>query len=329
MSYSPATKPTKAVELRTGRPYANLIAKQAEFASSLGELLGINPNEILPTPGTTGAIESIRNHVFRVSGKAKPAVLTVCPGYWRARESLAGFGFEIRNIHTEPNRFSIDEDALVHEARDGRADLIYLSLPNNPTGAIFSPDSIINNSPAGAAIALDMTLPSRDLDTQKLTGQLYKTFSGRRNLYMIGSTSKSHGTAEYRVGWLICAHPEDADVLKHENRNVVSCVAIDRGIEVLHQPPPVLQAIQKSFALLEEGERMTGFEVIRPERRVQTAYVLIRHRFPPVDLRNAFDKSNIRVMWGSEFGLDDQYIRLETLEPANVKVFVDVAQTRL
>jgi hypothetical protein len=29
------------------------------------------------------------------------------------------------------------------------------------------------------------------------------------------------------------------------------------------------------------------------------------------------------VMWGSEFGLSDQYLRLETLEPRNIRVFVE------
>jgi hypothetical protein len=28
-------------------------------------------------------------------------------------------------------------------------------------------------------------------------------------------------------------------------------------------------------------------------------------------------------MWGSEFGLSDQYVRLETLEPGNIKIFIE------
>lgn len=324
-----APKPTRHVELRTGAPYANLIAKQVLFAANLGECFQINPCDILPTPGATGAIEAVRNHVFRVSGKTSPTVLTVCPGYWRARESFAGFGFEVRDVHTKPLGFWIDERSFVDEAQNARADLIYLSLPNNPTGAIFNPDSIIEDAPNETAIVLDMTLPSRGLDTKKLTARLYRKFNGRQNLFLVGSTSKSHATAEYRIGWLICANSEDAAMLQKENRNGVASVAIDRGLEALYAAPSVFQAIGESFALLEQGERANSLEIIRPERKVETGYVLIRPRISPDQLRPTLHKLNIRVMWGSEFGLNDEYIRLETLEPSNIKVFIEVVSARL
>ena len=80
------------VELRTGTPYANLIANQRLFAATVGEYFGVSPDDCVPTTGATGAIEAVRNHVFRTRLKARPTVLTVCPGYWRARESFEGFG---------------------------------------------------------------------------------------------------------------------------------------------------------------------------------------------------------------------------------------------
>ena len=326
MSYNPRPSPLKetgCVELRTGTPYANLIANQVRFAAKVAECFGITPRDILPTSGTTGAIEAVRNHVFRVSGKAIPTVLTVCPGYWRARESFVGFGFEVRALNTQPLGFSIDERSFVDELHNVRADLIYLSLPNNPTGAIFDPDSIIERVSDETAIALDLTLPSQGLDTRQLTRRLYEKFNGRPNLFLVGSTSKSNTTAEYRIGWLICAKSEDASVLKEENRNVVASVAIDRGIEALQVIPSVLQSIGESFALLEQGEKANRLEIVRPDKRVETGYVLIRSRTSPGGLRITLDKLNIRVMWGSEFGLSDEYIRLETLEPYNIKVFVE------
>lgn len=33
-------------------------------------------------------------------------------------------------------------------------------------------------------------------------------------------------------------------------------------------------------------------------------------------------ENGIKVMWGSEYGLSDQYIRLEHLEPSHIEVFV-------
>ena len=78
------------IELRTGTPYANLIASQQLFAAAVSDYFDISRDDCIPTPGATGAIEAVRNHVFRTTLKACPTVLTVCPGYWRARESFDG-----------------------------------------------------------------------------------------------------------------------------------------------------------------------------------------------------------------------------------------------
>ena len=66
-----------------------------------------------------------------------------------------------------------------------------------------------------------------------------------------------------------------------------------------------------------------------PERKSETGYVLIRARTDAEELRNVLDQRDIRVMWGSEFGLSDQYIRLETLEPRNIAIFVETVNGSL
>src|SRR5947209_7173494 len=229
------------VELRTGTPYANLIANQRLFAAVVGEYFGVSPDDCIPTTGATGAIEAVRNHVFRTRLKAYPTVLTVRPGYWRARESFEGFGFEMIDLHTEP----------------------------------------------------------------------------------VGSTSKSHGTAEYRIGWAVCANSEDADRLRKENRSGIASVSIMEAIKRLERGSTVMGPIESSFALLRDGEKWGGFELVTPERMAETGYVLIRARAGAEELRSVFDRHGIFVMWGSEFGLTDEYIRLETLEPRNIKIFVE------
>ena len=315
-----ALRSARSVDLRTGTPYANLIAAQIRFAAALGDSLSIDPRDIIPTSGATGAIEAVRNHVFRSSRNRPPTVLTVCPGYWRARESFAGFGFEVKNVETKGLGFSIDEDGFVDRALFDEPDLIYLSLPNNPTGAVFSPESIVDRVSDETTILLDLTLPSRGLDTKRLTTRLYEKSKGRR-VFLAGSTSKSHGTAECRVGWLICANAKEAAALKEENRNVVALNAIEAGLGQLGTDPIVFREIDESFALLSRGEQEGLLEIVRPERRVETGYVLIRPQLDPEELRRSLDEAGIRVMWGSEFGLDDGYVRIETLEPPNIGVF--------
>jgi aspartate/methionine/tyrosine aminotransferase len=317
-------EPARRVELRTGIPYANLIANQRLFASAVGERFRANPADILPMTGTTGAIEAVRNHIFKTSRKSAPSVLTVCPGYWRARESFEGFGFEVIDLKTEPLGFTINEDTFVQKAREERPDLIYLSLPNNPTGAIFDPETVIAGVSDTVAVVIDLTLPSRDIDAAWLTARLYQSFRGRRNIYIAGSTSKSHETAEHRVGWLVCASSEDADQLRRENRNVVASASIREALAQLGKPPAVLGLIGESFRLLKEAEKQGRFNIVVPERMTETGYVLIKSHVPAEGLRGLLHENNISVMWGSEFGLADEYIRLETLEPGNIKIFAAV-----
>ena len=312
------------IELRTGTPYANLIASQQLFAAAVSDYFDVRADDCMPTIGATGAIEAVRNHVFRTKLKASPTVLTVCPGYWRARESFEGLGFKTIDVRTEPFGFAISEALLVAKAEELKPDLLYLSLPNNPTGAIFDPEVVIAGVPEETAVVIDLTLPSRAIDVRALTRDLYRNFRGRK-LFLIGSTSKSHGTAEYRIGWVVCANSDDALQLKKENRNVVATGSINEGMKQLKLGPTVIQLIESSFAFLRNAEKDGVFELVTPERRTETGYVLIRAH---EELRSLLDQHGIHVMWGSEFGLSDQYIRLETLEPQNIEVFVETVATK-
>jgi histidinol-phosphate/aromatic aminotransferase/cobyric acid decarboxylase-like protein len=317
------------VELRTGAPYASLIAHHLQFASAIAEYFGVEPGQAIPASGATGAIEAVRNHVFRCAVKPSPVLLTVSPGYWRARESFQGFGFKVLAVETRAGNFRIDETELIRKAAEVRPDVIYLSLPNNPTGAVFDPETIVRSVPDSTAVLLDLTLPSRALDTRTLTQKLFRNFPGRKNLFLVGSTSKSHNTAEYRIGWIICANPEDALQLKQENRNVVSSVSVEHALRQLESHSPVTELISQSFALLRATEAEGEFELIRPPHSVETGYVLIRPASEASMLRNSLEQCGISVMCGSECGLTDEYIRLETSEPANIAIFIKALKSYL
>jgi histidinol-phosphate/aromatic aminotransferase/cobyric acid decarboxylase-like protein len=317
------------VELRTGAPYASLIAHHMQFASAIAEYFGVEPGRVIPASGATGAIEAVRNHVFRRALKPAPVLLTVSPGYWRARESFQGFGFKVFAVETRAANFRIDETELINKAAEVRPDVIYLSLPNNPTGAVFDPEMIVRSVPECTAVLLDLTLPSRALDTRTLTQKLLRNFPGRKNLFLIGSTSKSHNTAEYRIGWTVCVNPEDALRLKQENRNVVSSISVEHALRQLESHSPMTERISKSFALLRAAEGDGEFELIKPPHSVETGYVLVRPALEISMLRKSLEHCGISVMWGSECGLTDEYIRLETSEPANIEIFIKALKLHL
>lgn len=321
-------EPKPQIDLRTGRPYANLIHNQRRFASVIGEYLGVHSSHVLPTSGATGAIEAIRNHIFRTALKAHPVLLTVCPGYWRARESFQGFGFTVIEVKTEQAGFEINEEMLVRKAVEIQPDIVYLSLPNNPTGAIFDPALIMAGVPAATAVIFDFTLPGWQLNTRELERRLCANFRTRR-LFIVGSTSKSHNTAEYRIGWAIAARSEDADQLNQENRNVVSSIAVEQACRALGQESRVHTSIAESLKVLKSAASDGAFELIQPTRSVQSSYVLLRLRGDGKILRNSLEHLGIAVMWGAEFGLTNEYLRLETSQPEDVEIFASALATSL
>jgi hypothetical protein len=111
--------------------------------------------------------------------------------------------------------------------------------------------------------------------------------------------------------------------LKKENRNVVPSASVKEAMKRLERGSTVIELIESSFAFLRDGQTSGAFELVTPERKTETGYVLIRVRTGVEELRNVLDQRSIRVMWGSEFGLSDEYIRLETLEPRNISIFVE------
>ena len=311
------------IDLRTGEPYAKLIRGHAQFASIAGDYFGVDAEDIIPAAGASGAIETVRNHVFRLALKANPVLLTVTPGYWRARESFQGFGFRAATVRTAADSFDINETTLIKKAAEIQPDIVYLSLPNNPTGAVFDPEKILNGLRETTPIIFDLTLPSRQLNTRELARHLYRDYRGRRNLFLVGSTSKSHNTAEYRIGWTICASSEDAVQLRQENRNVVSSLSVEKASGELSKEPPVHDLIERSFQLLKKVEGAYGLKLVEPARRAQSSYVLVEFMGDVEILRSGLRQHGISVMWGQEFGLTDRYFRLEVSEPENVRAFID------
>src|SRR2546421_13022819 len=99
------------------------------------------------------------------------------------------------DLRTEPFGFTIDEAALVTKAEETNPDLLYLSLPNNPTGAVFNPEVIISAAPEETAVVIDLTLPSREIRARALTRGLYRKFGGRGDLVLVGPPPTHHRTA--------------------------------------------------------------------------------------------------------------------------------------
>lgn len=314
------------VDLKLGEPYSKLVRYQELFAQTAGVKWGIDGERIIPLPGTTGAIEAVRNHVLKRVG-CQPRLLTVSPEYWRARESFKALGFKITEIPTDESGFAIDEGRVIASASSHMPDLLYLSLPNNPTGALFDASCIIRAIPEQTAVLIDLTLPSTGRPGTEVMTMLYTDVKDRPGVFFAGSTSKSHRTAEYRIGWLVCANAVDAAELRQENRNVVSVQAIEEGLRQLNAPVLVAKEIHKSFVHLRQAECDGLVDIVRPKVCAEACYVLVHVRMDLRMARECLIARRIHVMWGHEIGLAEGFVRLETSVPDNIAVFVEALRS--
>jgi hypothetical protein len=111
--------------------------------------------------------------------------------------------------------------------------------------------------------------------------------------------------------------------LRHENRNVVSSLSVEKASSELAKGSPVHDLIERSFQLLKRVEGTYGLKLVEPVRRAHSSYVLLELLGDAEILRSGLSRHGISVMWGPEFGLTDRYFRLEMSEPKSVRAFLD------
>ncbi len=197
--------------------------------------------------------------------------------------------------------FELDADALHAALRPGGTNIVFISYPNNPTGACWDRDAIANLLDVpGVLLVLD---------------EAYYEYSGmtflpelatRSNLIVLRTFSKAFGLASLRVGYMV-ADPEWVDVVDRVrlpyNVNALSQVAAltilghdDRVAEHLRW---VMEERDRVLAALDEAEGIetfptdANFVLFRPREDAEAVFgrllrsgVLVRNLDRPGLLRN-------------------------------------------
>jgi histidinol-phosphate aminotransferase len=164
--------------------------------------------------------------------------------------------------------YVIDLDGMLAAITPGTK-LVYLANPNNPTGTYNDAKAIgrfIDALPDHVVLALDeaYVLFADDLVSDYSSGLEY-LLSGRRNVFILRTFSKSHAMAGLRVGYGI-GDPELVAQM-HKVRapfNVVS-LAQQAGLAALEDTEFVARTLEvnrEGMAALNEGLRKLGFEPV-------------------------------------------------------------------
>lgn len=190
----------------------------------------IRPDEIVPAHGASGA----NHHVFYSLINPGDKVISIMPSYQQLYSIPASLGAKVEILHLKKeNSYLPDLEELEEMARGG-VKMICLNNPNNPTGALMSPEilkkvvDIAKKSDAYILVDEVYRHLTQDDEWQPSIVDMYEKGIST------SSMSKVFSLAGVRLGW-IATHDKDAlkQFWSHRDYNLISCGMIDDTIAAL------------------------------------------------------------------------------------------------
>jgi histidinol-phosphate aminotransferase len=209
---------------------------------AVAEYTGVSPDQVVTGAGADELIDLCAKAFLPAGGTA----VDLPPSYPLFRIASAGRAAVLREVNRRIPGFRPASAELVQAARD--ADLVWMCVPNNPTGH-RDPDDLIRAviRAASGVVVVDGA---------------YAEYSGDRwwnwiaqypNLVVLGTLSKAFGLAGIRVGYSI-SHPDLATALDGRRPpGSISTVSAALAARALREPE---RAVANVAAVTEERARM-------------------------------------------------------------------------
>ncbi len=230
---------------------------------------GIGPDQILTTAGSSEA------NFLLMWSRIEPGdeVLFELPNYMQMWGLLRAFGAHVKPFHLRQGlgwQPDLDE---VRKLVTPRTKLIVLTNPNNPTGAVLSPEAmnaiVEIASGAGAWILADEVYQGAEL-----SGERTPSFWGRHDKVLItNGLSKAYGLPGLRIGWIIGPEEVIKRTWPYHDYTTISASALSDRLATLALAPERRERILRrtrgiltaNFPLLEGWFKMQeGLFEFRP-----------------------------------------------------------------
>ena len=223
------------------------------------------PDEVIVTVGAT---EALFTALFGILNPGDEVIVpTPAFGLYESIVGLCRGTFAA--LPTEDNGFQISRE-MIESAITPRTKAIILNSPNNPTGCVYTDETLRNIHDAVAG--RDIFVLCDDVYRQLTYSDGCRSFAEFRDLreqiMVIQSFSKSYAMTGWRVGWLLCDLPVKKEIEKIHQFSVVSAPSTAQRAcaEALRcDPAPMRETYRRrrDFALKRLEE--IGLEVCRPE----------------------------------------------------------------
>ena len=270
-----------------------------ELREALAKHFGITPDMIVLGNGSDEIIQFV-SHLFirpgfnAIVGSHTFSMYRIC---------VEAFGGHIRPIPLRNYRFDLEEiaRAITDETR-----LVFLTIPNNPTGTIVSKkelDSFLNELPTqGIIVVLDEAYHEYVSDPDCPNGIEY--VGNNPHVLVLKTFSKIYGLAGLRVGYGI-ASPWLADLLNRVkppfNVNSIAQAAAVAALEDQDHVNNSLENNRRGLVYLEKELSKLGVKIVP----TQANFLMICFETNAEPVYGALLRRGVIVRYLASFGLDN------------------------
>jgi aspartate/methionine/tyrosine aminotransferase len=175
------------------------------------------PIEAFRIAVTPGCNQAFATAMMAIAASGDNVILPT-PYYFNHAQTLALLGVEARLMPCDPALGFVPEPEDAAALMDGRTRAVVLVTPNNPTGAIYPPETIAAFATmlrrSGRWLVLDETYRDFLPDTQAAPHGLFADPAWPRNVVSLFSLSKSCAIPGQRIGGLIAGGEAMAEIGK-------------------------------------------------------------------------------------------------------------------
>lgn len=288
-----------------------IAALRDKVAARLTESSGVpfSRDNVLITPGGQAGLFAA-HHATLDEGDAG---LLIDPYYATYPGTIRAVGAVPVPVHAGPETgFQPQEDAILAAAAKSCARSLLINSPNNPTGAVYSAETL--DGIARAAEACDLWVISDEVyDAQVWSGR-HLPFAGRSDMFArtltVGSMSKSHAMTGSRLGWVAGPAEVIEDMIQlatHTTYGVPGFIQ-EAALFALAAGEAAEAAVAAPFLRrrLMVMERLAGQQVLKAAAPDGAMYVMIDVRGTGLSgtafAEAVLDETRVAVMPGESFG---------------------------
>jgi aspartate/methionine/tyrosine aminotransferase len=277
---------------------------------------GASDASILVTVGGAEANFTAFWHLFEREARAA----VVLPTYGQVPGLLESFGSRLSEIHLDEGAgWQPDLDALESALEDG-ASFVLITNPNNPTGAVLTPDSMLAITELterhGAWILADEVYAGAEAVGDDPT----PSFWGSHDRVLVtNSLSKAYGLPGLRLGWIVGPEPLVQELWGRTDYTTICPAAVsDRLARVALEPATRARIAERTRGIVRANlgllQRWMAEQEGRFRYRPPDAGAICFARYDaPINSTEFAEKlrveKDVLVVPGDHFGMD-RYVRL-------------------